>query len=180
MLQGWILDLSSMIYGNFMETRQLRKTLGLFSSAASKSKQRPCYDLRTIVFPCSFLAPAWAESPISHLIILLCWSALLCCSFATNFESCDWLKRLIHLLWLVDNTEARLATADNTVQTADDMYTECTILFSLAQAHFAKQIISTQNTYGQVLMVEDKPMSCLEPLRVAERNAKPTIANPKF
>ena len=76
-----------------------------------------------------------------------------CSSFTTNFESCDWLKRLIHLLSLVDNTEARLATADNTVQTADDMYTECTILFSLAQAHFAKQIISTQNTYGQILML---------------------------
>jgi hypothetical protein len=28
--------------------------------------------------------------------------------------------------------------------------------------------------------VVDKPMSGLEPLRVAERNAKPTIANPKF
>jgi hypothetical protein len=32
-----------------------------------------------------------------------------------------------------------------TVQTADHMYTECTVLFSLAQAHFTNQTISMQH-----------------------------------
>ena len=61
-------------------------------------------------------------------------------------HACDWSKWFIQLLWLVDNTKTRLAAGSRTaVQTADDMNTECTVLFSLAQAHFAKQIISMQN-----------------------------------
>ena len=63
------------------------------------------------------------------------------------------------------------------VETADDLYTWCTVLFSLAQAHFAKQNISTQNKYGQIYAslrgVVEKMKSGLEPLKVAERNAKP-------
>ena len=36
------------------------------------------------------------------------------------------------------------------VQADDDLNTECTVLFSLAQAKFANQIISTYNIYGQI------------------------------
>ena len=64
------------------------------------------------------------------------------------------------------------------------MYTECTVLFSSAQAHFteannphAKYIWTNIN--ASLRGVVDKTMSGLEPLRVTERNAKPTIANPK-
>ena len=39
-------------------------------------------------------------------------------------------------LSLVDNTEARVAPASCT---ADDMYTDCTVLFSSAKAHFTKE-----------------------------------------
>ena len=63
------------------------------------------------------------------------------------------------------------------------MYTECTGLFSLAQ--FANQIISMQNTYGQIdaslsiMSSSGQMMSGLKTLIVAESNAEPTIVNPK-
>ena len=54
-----------------------------------------------------------------------------------------------------ETVEARLAPvstiqvyidkATATVQTADHMYTECTVLFSFAQAHFTNQTISLKN-----------------------------------
>ena len=57
-------------------------------------------------------------------------------------------------------------------------------MFSSAQAHFteannphAKYIWTNIN--ASLRGVVDKTMSGLEPLRVTERNAKPTIANPK-
>ena len=57
-------------------------------------------------------------------------------------------------------------------------------MFNSAQAHFteannphAKYIWTNIN--ASLRGVVDKTMSGLEPLRVTERNAKPTIANPK-
>ena len=50
-----------------------------------------------------------------------------------------WLVEGIHsaLMWLVDNTEARLAPGSCTVQYSTNNVFSCTVLFSLAQAHFA-------------------------------------------
>jgi hypothetical protein len=56
------------------------------------------------------------------------------------------------------------------------MYTECTVLFSSAQAHFTE----ANNPHANLRGVVDKTMLASEPLRVTERNAKPTIANPKY
>ena len=52
------------------------------------------------------------------------------------------------------------------------LITECTVLFTLAQANFTNQTISMQNW---CLF----KMSGYEPLRAPERNAKPIIANTK-
>ena len=40
----------------------------------------------------------------------------LLCSFAPNFESYDWSKWFVQLLWLVDNTKTNLAAGSCTVQ----------------------------------------------------------------
>ena len=59
-------------------------------------------------------------------------------------------------------------------------------MFSLSQAHFANQIISMLNTYGQIDAFLRVDMSSgqidvrLEPLSVETRNVKPTVANSKF
>jgi hypothetical protein len=73
--------------------------------------------------------------------------------FATNFEACDWSKHYIQLFcdWLAIMRPGWHQVAVQ-YSTADDMYTDCTVLFSLDQAHFAKKINSVLNTYGQILM----------------------------
>ena len=62
-----------------------------------------------------------------------------CLSLQKGFETAE--ARLAP----VSTIQVYIDKATATVQTADHMYTECTVLFSFAQAHFTNQTISLKN-----------------------------------
>ena len=67
------------------------------------------------------------------------------CVFRKNWvRDCGGQARARFLQYLCAATRLQ-SKCTATVQTADHMYTECTVLFSLAQAHFTNQTISMQN-----------------------------------
>jgi hypothetical protein len=71
------------------------------------------------------------------------WLAMCVSLQEIGFETAE--ARLAPGLQYKCTATRRQSKCTATVQTADHMYTECTVFSSLAQAHFTNQTISMQN-----------------------------------